>query len=78
MIDMYEVTMKLIGPIDPVGDIHVDDERFENLKNLTELTNRLIGEIDIINHIHSLDHRDRVKRAANHCSDFFDDLGITD
>ena len=31
-MDYYEVVKKLIGEVDPVGETHIDNERFENLK----------------------------------------------
>jgi hypothetical protein len=45
-MDLYEVTKKLIGSIDPVGESRVDEIRFENLKVMLDLVERLIDEIN--------------------------------
>jgi hypothetical protein len=45
-MDLHEVTKKLIGPIDPVGESRVDEIRFENLKVMINLVERLIDEIN--------------------------------
>lgn len=43
-----EFVMKLIGPIEPVGDSSVDPKRLENLKELCKLTELLVARIDRI------------------------------
>ena len=45
MIDMIEVTRKLIGKVRPVGETYVDEERYGNLEQMLELTGNLIVEI---------------------------------
>lgn len=42
---IIDVVMKLIGPIAPVGDSNIDDQRFQNLEELCRLVDRLTGEI---------------------------------
>lgn len=42
---LYEVVMKLVGPIRAVGDSRIDAERLVNLKNLTGLVEKLLSEI---------------------------------
>lgn len=54
-IDVYEVVKKLVGPIRPVGESSTDEERFENLKVMTDLVDMLLIDID------------RVAMAKNHC-----------
>lgn len=49
-MDHYEIVKKLIGPVRPVGETRADDERYENLKALTELIDRLVfdvGEVSV-------------------------------
>jgi len=41
-----EIVNKLVGNIEPVGDSHIDEKRFENLKTMCELVNNLVAEID--------------------------------
>jgi hypothetical protein len=45
-LDFYEIVKKLIGPIIPVGDSNIDEQRFENLKNTTELLDKLFFDIN--------------------------------
>ena len=48
-MNLYEVVMKLVGPVCPTGDHNTDQERLKNMKALTELVDRLlfdIGEAD--------------------------------
>jgi hypothetical protein len=75
MMDIHEIVKKLVGPIDPVGESNTDDIRFENLKIMTELVDELLTDID-----HVASNRDRaeysMKRAGEHASKFYDDLGI--
>lgn len=46
MIDLKEVVMKLNGPIEPVGESHTDQKRFDNLRSLCDLVEDLVGEIE--------------------------------
>lgn len=45
MIDIYEVTKKLIGRTFPIGETNSDEKSFENQKELEQLISSLIGEI---------------------------------
>lgn len=40
-----EIVQKLIGDIEPVGETHVDEYRYKNLKAMTELLDALIFEV---------------------------------
>jgi hypothetical protein len=71
----YEIVMKLIGHVHPVGSTHFDDESFENLKELTELTDQLLNTIHKISEFKS-QHQYSMKRAGEHCSKFLDSIGI--
>ena len=44
-IDVYEIVIKLVGPIEPVGETRTDEKCFENLKTMTELVERLLHDI---------------------------------
>ena len=46
MNNIYEIVIKLIGEIEPVGASHIDPERFENLKTMTDLVDKLVCDID--------------------------------
>lgn len=45
-MELIDVVRKLIGPVNPIGESNTDEERFENLKTLTELVDFLVGDID--------------------------------
>lgn len=48
MIDLIEVTRKLIGKVRPLGNTYVDRERYANLEEMLELTGNLITEIEAV------------------------------
>lgn len=75
-MELIDVVMKLVGPVEPVGETHTDNERFENLGVLTALTDALLTKIDDINTNNSDSHMYSVKRAGKHCADFYDSIGI--
>lgn len=66
-MELYDIVMKLTGPVDPIGDSRVDAERQENLKVLLDLTDRLLTKIDEV----ATDNKDRVewsmKQAGQLC-----------
>lgn len=45
-MELRDVVMKLVGPVDAVGETYQDAQRFENLKTLTDLVDRLLYVID--------------------------------
>ena len=77
MINLYEVVKKLVGEINPVGETRIDDQRFENLKAMTELVDNLLGDIDRV-----IPNKDRaeysMKRAGEFADKFFDKIGIVE
>lgn len=46
MMELYEIVMKLVGPVQPIGETRADGERLANMKALTELVDRLLREIE--------------------------------
>lgn len=76
---IYEVVKKLIGPIEPIGETHTDNDRFENLKVMTELVNNLVSDIDNVGYRFKNNHQFSMKRASEFASKFLsDDLGIVE
>ena len=73
---LYEVVMKLIGEVDPVGSTEIDNSRYANLKELTLLVDKLVFDIDRI----ASGNKDRqefsMRRAGEHCDEFLNSLGI--
>ncbi len=76
MIDIYELVKKLVGEIEPVGETHIDDKRFENLKKIIELMDNLLTEIDDIYFQNKDKQEYSIKRAVKYIDDFFNRLGI--
>jgi hypothetical protein len=75
---LEEIILKLVGPIEPIGDSRVDEERFENLNNLCDLVDHLVSYID-----HVGCNKDRVecsmRRAGEYADNFLSEtLGIKD
>jgi len=75
---IYEVVKKLVGDIKPVGETHVDDERFENMKVITELIDRLLSDVDEVGYRYKNNHQFSMKRASEFASKFFDRIGIVE
>jgi hypothetical protein len=73
----YDVVKKLVGAINPVGETNTDNERFENLKEMTHLVEMLIIDIDRVATNNQNRHEFSLKRAGDFASKFMtDDLGI--
>ena len=74
-MEIYEIVVKLIGPIEPIGETNADNERLENLKEMTNLVDILIYDIGSV-----IKNKDRpeysMKRAGKFADDFFDALGL--
>jgi hypothetical protein len=75
-IPLYNVVTKLVGPTRPIGSTGEDNERFENLKALTELVDKLLTDIDRI----AAEDKNRdefsMARAGQFCDKFLDKIGI--
>ena len=41
----YDVITKLVGKINPIGETHIDDPRYENLKEMLALVESLLHDI---------------------------------
>lgn len=74
-LNLHAIVTRLVGPIDPVGESHTDDKRFDNLKTLTDLIDRLLGDIERVSSNKSR-HEYSMKRAGEHCIEFFDSVGL--
>jgi hypothetical protein len=45
-MELHEIVMKLIGPVQPAGDSRLDESRLANMKTLTSLVEELLAEIE--------------------------------
>jgi hypothetical protein len=72
----YDVVVKLVGPIDPVGETNADGRRFENLVAMCELADALLTDIDSV----ATYNKDRVehsmRKAGRYAAEFQDRMGI--
>jgi uncharacterized protein YaaR (DUF327 family) len=78
MIDIYEVVKKLVGAIEPVGETHTDNRRYENLKVFTELVDRLVTDLHDIKYNYKNNHQFSMKRASEYASKFLNELDISE
>ena len=76
-IALHDIVMKLIGPVDPIGETNADQNRLANLKALCELVDRLVYTIDAV-----VPNKTRpeasMKQAGEYADKFLIDLGITE
>ena len=74
-IALHDIVMKLIGPVDPVGETNADQNRLANLKTLCELVDRLVYTIDAV-----IPNKNRpeasMMQAGEYADKFLTDLGI--
>lgn len=47
-MNISDVVLKLVGPIEPIGETNVDDKRLENLETLFVVTEDLVNKIKIL------------------------------
>ena len=72
-IELEDMILKLIGSINPIGETNTDNERYENLKEMTELIDSLLGYVAEV-YQNKDRHEYSMKRAGEHVEDFFKDI----
>ena len=75
-MDLYDIVMKLVGPVDPVGSSEIDRERMENLKVLLDLTDQLLSAIDLVATLNKNRTEWSMKQAGQLCDNWQDKMGI--
>lgn len=73
-MEILEIIEKLVGKINPVGESHIDTERYENLKVFIELTDRMISAINTVAHDNRDAYEHSKKEAMIIAKTFIDDL----
>ena len=73
---LFEIVLKLSGPIEPVGETHTDDARFNNLQVLLVLMRELHLEVDRIATENKNRQEFSMARAGKVCDEYLDWLGI--
>ena len=69
-MDYEEIVKRLIGNIHPVGETNIDNERFENLKQMCDLVNKLVTHIDDVAFSNKFTDDFSRKRASDYASNF--------
>lgn len=72
-MNYLEIVNKLIGPVSPAGESHLDSERFENLKAMIELTEGLLNQIHRVS-MCKMNHQHSMKKAGEEAQKFIDQL----
>jgi len=72
-MDIHEIVKKLVGEIDPVGETNADNDRFENLKAMTELVDELLSDIYRVARGNNR-HEYSINRAGQFASSFLDEV----
>ena len=65
-VELYDVLMRFIGPVDPIGSSHVDAVRAENLRMMLKLTDKLLTKIDNI----ATDNKNRIEYSMKWVENF--------
>lgn len=74
---IVEIVNKLVGDINPAGESHIDEVRFENLKIMCEVTESLLHAIDNVAYVNKKKHEASCKKAGIYAHDFiYNFLGI--
>jgi hypothetical protein len=68
-MDVFDVVMRLNGPIVPIGDSRIDRTRLESLKALCDLTGLLLDRITEVAEATD-DYMASVKAAKDHAAAF--------
>ena len=74
-MDYYAIVTKLIGPVEPVGSSHIDEQRLKNLNELTDLAGKLLDDIRKISR-RAISHEYSVRIAGELCKQFIDREGL--
>lgn len=77
-MSVMDVVMRLIGPVDPVGQTHEDDRRLANLESLLSLTDSLVTLVKEVRDDNAHSHEYSVKRASKYCANWLVGAGFAD
>jgi hypothetical protein len=77
-MEIYDVVIKLIGPVMPIGETNADEKRFENLKTMTELVDALLSDIDAVATANKDRYEASRKKAGQFAAKFFDQIGVVE
>ena len=46
-MSIYDVVVKLVGPVTPIGESKADAERLKNLDVMTDLIDKLLAQVEV-------------------------------
>ena len=72
-MSLYQIVLRLIGRIKPVGETNEDNGRFENLKAMTDLVEQLLSDIKSVS-LGKDSGQYSVKRSGEYANKFLKDL----
>ena len=72
-MELHEIVMKLVGPVQPSGDSRIDAARLANMETLIALADELIGEISLAAHS-ATRHEASMKAIGKRARRFLDEL----
>lgn len=72
----FDVVKKLIGNVHPIGETYTDEERFENLRRMTELAEQIIMELEkeLENENH---YADSIQKSGKYIKHWFESIAET-
>jgi hypothetical protein len=76
-MELHEVVMKLVGPVQPVGESGTDAVRLKNMQALTDLVDMLLGEISKAEPDADR-HEASMRLIGQHARDFLQDVKDAD
>jgi hypothetical protein len=74
---VYDVVLRLIGSINPVGSLEIDEDRFVNLKVMTELIDKLVTDVFLVGYENRTASAISMKRAADFAYKFLGQIQRT-
>jgi len=75
-MDLHDVVMRLVGPVNPIGKTEVDSDRYANLEELLVLTNQLLGTIIRVADENAHRVEASLKKAGVRCHEFLAEVAV--
>jgi hypothetical protein len=72
-MEMYDIVVKLIGSVKPVGESNTDSTRLVNLQNRIELVNKLLTDIVDVYRMENY-HQGSIQKAQEEANKYLQSL----
>ena len=76
-MELDEIVMKLVGPVQPVGESGTDGQRLKSIFELTNLVDRLLGELSMAAQCADR-HECSMRMIGEHARDFLAEVKAAD